>query len=211
MVITFRIMSKEMLVKQIKLKSTDNFGYIVSCQNTKNCAVIDPGADNESIMSYIGKNNLILEYILATHFHYDHTALAESIRLETGVQLAMHKDDVPYYNKKVDIVLHDGDIVKIGETVSLKVLHTPGHTPGGVCFYGDGKIFTGDTLFVGDSGRTDLPYGDRPVLGASIRKLMQLPEETIVLPGHDYGATPTSTLGYEKRHNINAKEYGFYV
>ena len=200
-----------MLLKQLKLKNTDNFCYIVACQDSKKCAIIDPGADKKSIMEYIVKNNLTLVYILATHFHYDHTALAESIKQEIGARLAMHEDDVPYYGKEVDIILHDGDIIEIGNTVKLKVIHTPGHTPGGVCFYGDGKIFTGDTLFVGDSGRTDLPYGNRQMLGASIRKLMKLPEDTIILPGHDYGATPTSTLALEKKHNVNAKEYGFYV
>ncbi|MDY6820735.1 MAG: MBL fold metallo-hydrolase [Deferribacterota bacterium] len=183
----------------------------MACQDTKKCAVIDPGADKKSIMEYIKKNNLIIEYILATHFHQDHTAFAESVRQETGARLAMHEDDIPYYGKDVDIILHDGDTIEIGNTVKLKVIHAPGHTPGGVCFYGDGKLFTGDTLFVGDSGRTDLPYSNRQMLGASIRKLMKLPEDTIVLPGHDYGETPTSTLAYEKRHNVNAKEYGFYV
>lgn len=200
-----------MLLKQLKLRHTDNFCYIVVCQDTKKCAVIDPGADKKSIIEYIKNNNLIIEYILATHFHQDHTAFAESIRQETGARLAMHEDDIPHYGKDVDIVLHDGDVIEIGNTVKLKVIHTPGHTPGGVCFYGDGKLFTGDTLFVGDSGRTDLPYSNRQMLGASIRKLMKLPEDTIVLPGHDYGETPTSTLAYEKRHNVNAKEYGFYV
>jgi glyoxylase-like metal-dependent hydrolase (beta-lactamase superfamily II) len=199
-----------MFVKQIKLRNTDNFSYIVACGCSKKCAVIDPGADKKSILKYIKNNALQLEYILTTHFHYDHTSEAESISAESGAKIAMHKDDVPHYAKKVDVVLHDGDIIKIGETVKLRVIHTPGHTPGGVCFYTDGHIFTGDTLFVGDSGRTDLPYGDRPILGASLRKIMQLPESTIVYPGHDYGPTPTSTLGYEKKHNVNAKEYGFY-
>ncbi len=107
----------------------------------------------------------------------------------------MHEADIPYYQQEVDVVLHDGDIIQIGDTVRLEVLHTPGHSPGGVCYYGDGKLFTGDTLFVGDSGRTDLPYGHRPTLGASIRRLMQLPEDTVVMPGHNYGPAPTSTLG----------------
>ncbi len=199
-----------MIIKQIKLGSTDNFSYIVACEYSKKCAVIDPGADKKSILRYIINNNLKLEYILATHFHYDHTSEAESISAETGAKIAMHKDDIPHYAKKVDILLNDGDIIEIGDTVKLRVIHSPGHTPGGVCYYTDGHIFTGDTLFVGDSGRTDLPYGDRPTLGATLRKIMQLPENTIVYPGHDYGLTPTSTLGYEKRHNVNAKEYGFY-
>jgi glyoxylase-like metal-dependent hydrolase (beta-lactamase superfamily II) len=91
------------------------------------------------------------------------------------------------------------------------MLYTPKYTLGEACYYGKGKLFTGDTLFVGDSGRTDLPYGHRPSLGASIRRLMQLPEDTVVMPVHDYGPTSTATLRQQKRHNINAKEYGFYT
>ena len=199
-----------MLVKQIEVGHMDNFCYIVACPETKKAAIIDPGADKDHILNSITEHGLIVEYILATHFHFDHTEAAASIRQETGARLAMHEADVAYYGQEVDVVLHDGDIIQIGDTVRLEVLHTPGHTPGGVCFYGDGKLFTGDTLFVGDSGRTDLPYGERPTLGASIRRLMQLPEDTKVMPGHEYGPTPTSTLGQEKRNNINAKEYGFY-
>jgi glyoxylase-like metal-dependent hydrolase (beta-lactamase superfamily II) len=121
----------------------------------------------------------------------------------------MHEADIPYYGDTIDLTLHDGDEIRIGDDIRIRVLHTPGHTPGGVCFATDGRLFTGDTLFVGDSGRTDLPYSHRPSLGASIRKLMALPEDTLVLPGHDYGPTPTSTLRQEMRHNINAEEYGF--
>jgi glyoxylase-like metal-dependent hydrolase (beta-lactamase superfamily II) len=97
----------------------------------------------------------------------------------------------------------------VGE-ITFEVIHTPGHTPGGICLYAEGNLFTGDTLFVGDSGRTDLAGGHRPTLGASIRRLMQLPDDTAVWPGHDYGPTPTSTLHWEKRNNVNAVEYGYY-
>ena len=200
-----------MLVEQIRVGHMDNFCYLVACQETKKAAIIDPGADRDRILNYINEHGLTVEYILATHFHFDHTEAAPSLRQETGARLAMHEADIPYYQQEVDVVLHDGDIIQIGDTVRLEVLHTPGHTPGGVCYYGNGKLFTGDTLFVKDSGRTDLPYGHRPTLGASIRRLMELPEDTVVMPGHDYGPTPTSTLRQEKRHNINAKEYGFYA
>jgi glyoxylase-like metal-dependent hydrolase (beta-lactamase superfamily II) len=110
---------------------------------------------------------------------------------------------------RADVHLNDNEKIHVGE-ISFEVIHTPGHTPGGICLYADGQLFTGDTLFVGDSGRTDLPGGDRPTLGASIRRLMELPENTVVWPGHDYGPSPSSTLGWEKRHNVNAREYGYY-
>jgi glyoxylase-like metal-dependent hydrolase (beta-lactamase superfamily II) len=104
---------------------------------------------------------------------------------------------------------HD-DTLQLGRII-FEVLVTPGHTPGGLCLYAEGQLFTGDTLFVGDSGRTDLPGGHRPTLGSSIRRLMQLPDDTVVWPGHNYGPTPTSTLAWEKRNNVNAVEYGYSV
>ncbi len=109
-----------------------------------------------------------------------------------------------------DVLLKDDKTLQLGE-ITFDVIHTPGHTPGGICLHVQGNLFTGDTLFVGDSGRTDLPGGDRPTLGKSIRRLMQLPDDTIIWPGHDYGPTPTSTIGWEKRNNVNAKEYGYCV
>ncbi len=188
----------------------DNFSYILGCRKTGKAAVVDPGADAALILTEIKKMDLVSEYILLTHFHYDHTDMASNLRQQTGANVAMHEEDIPYYNKDVDIVLQDGDVLELGD-VFVEVMHTPGHTPGGVCYYAGGMIFTGDTLFVRDSGRTDFPYSHRPTLGASIRRIMKLPEETEVMPGHDYGPAPTSTLFEEKRNNINAREYGFHL
>ena len=199
-----------MQVIQLKVGSMDNFSYILICPETGKGAVIDPGADGDRIMGIIDKKGLVLEYILATHFHYDHIGMAPYLKSKTGALIAMHKADIPLYRQEVDIALQDGDILNAGEQIRLEVIHTPGHTPGGVCYYGGGRIFTGDTLFVRDSGRTDFPYSHRPTLGESIRRIMQLPEETLVMPGHDYGPTPTSTLLEEMRKNINAREYRFY-
>jgi glyoxylase-like metal-dependent hydrolase (beta-lactamase superfamily II) len=111
---------------------------------------------------------------------------------------------------EADVLLKDEKTLQLGE-ITFEVIHTPGHTPGGICLHAEGHLFTGDTLFVGDSGRTDLPGGDRPTLGRSIRRLMQLPDDTVVWPGHDYGPMPASTIGWEKRNNVNAREYGYYV
>jgi glyoxylase-like metal-dependent hydrolase (beta-lactamase superfamily II) len=100
-----------------------------------------------------------------------------------------------------DIVVKDGEAIEVG-SVKLKVIHTPGHSPGGMSLYADGEVFTGDTLFVGSVGRTDFPGSSWDVLEASIRKkLYVLPGETVVFPGHNYGSTPTSTIQYERRHN----------
>lgn len=199
-----------MLLEQLALGNMLNFCYILACEQTGEAAIIDPGAEGDRILARIREQDLSLKYILNTHFHFDHTDFTEYLRQRTGAESAMHVEDIPYFRGEVDIALHDGDILQVGAEIELQVIHTPGHTPGGVCFYTQGRLFTGDTLFVGDSGRTDLPHGHRPTLGASIRRIMELPEDTIVLPGHDYGSTPTSTLRQEMRQNVNAVEYGFY-
>ena len=100
-----------------------------------------------------------------------------------------------------DVLLEDKDIIKVGET-SLEVIHTPGHTPGGVCLYTGNNLFTGDTVFVGSAGRTDLPGGNRSRLQKSIEtRICSLPGDTIIWPGHDYGPRPSSTIALEKRSN----------
>jgi glyoxylase-like metal-dependent hydrolase (beta-lactamase superfamily II) len=127
----------------------------------------------------------------------------------TGAEIIIHILDADAY-PHADIQVIDEEIFQLGE-ITYNILHTPGHTPGGICIYAEGNLFTGDTLFVGDSGRTDLPGGHRPTLAESIRRLMKLPDDTIVWPGHNYGPTSSSTLHWEKRNNVNAKEYGYYV
>jgi glyoxylase-like metal-dependent hydrolase (beta-lactamase superfamily II) len=145
---------------------------------------------------------LAIQYIVNTHGHGDHTAGSARLKALTGAAIIIHALDaegVP----QTDIRLSGEQDLKVGE-ITFKIFHTPGHTPGGICLYAEGNLFTGDTLFVGDSGRTDLPGGHRPTLGASIRRLMQLPDDTVVWPGHDYGPTLLHhRLG--KRHNVNAR------
>lgn len=198
-----------MLVKQIPVGMMDVFSYLVGCEITKKAVVIDPGGDADRIAAIARDEGLIIEYIFNTHNHGDHTSGNARLRELTGASVVMHKLDADAYGE-VDIILDKEKIFHVGE-ITFEIFHTPGHTPGGICFYTGGQLFTGDTLFVGDSGRTDLPGGDRHTLGASIRSLMKLPGDTIVWPGHDYGPTPSSTIGWEKRNNINAEEYGYLV
>jgi len=198
-----------LIIKQLKHGSMDNFSYLIGCDQTGQAMVIDPGANVTRILSEAQKQGLSIESIVNTHGHGDHTAGSARLKLLTGARIIIHAldaDAVP----EADIRLSDEIDLPAG-ALTLRVMHTPGHTPGGICLYGQGQLFTGDTLFVGDSGRTDLPGGHRPTLAASIRRLMQLPDSTVVWPGHDYGATPFSTIAWEKRHNVNAKEYGYYV
>lgn len=197
-----------MLIQQIKAGYLDNFSYIVGCEKTGSALVVDPAGDADRFVKAAENAGLKIEYILNTHGHSDHTAGNTELKQLTGALVVIHKLDAGRY-RDADIELDKEETFQLGEC-ELKIIHTPGHTPGGICLYAEGNLITGDTLFVGDSGRTDLPGGHRPALGASIRKLMTLPDETVVWPGHDYGPTPTSTIGWEKKHNVNAKEYGFY-
>ena len=197
-----------MIVKQLKFGG-DNFIYLLGCETTRKACVIDTLASTDRIIHTARQNNLTIEQIIHTHGHYDHVAGSEELKKRTGAKIIMHELDAKRVDY-VDIRLKDEKEIIVGD-LKLRAIHTPGHTPGGICLYAEGQLFTGDTLFVGDSGRTDLPGGHRPTLGASIRKLMTLPDETIVWPGHDYGPTSSSTIGWEKKNNVNAKEYGFFI
>lgn len=198
-----------MIIRQLKIGSMDNFTYLAGCEKTRKALVIDPGPDPRRIVSEAEKQKLEIELIVNTHGHGDHTAGNRALKELTGAAIAVHALDAAAV-PDADRQLTDETPLTVGE-LTFTVFHTPGHTPGGICLYAQGNLFTGDTLFVGDSGRTDLPGGHRPTLGASIRRLMALPDDTVVWPGHDYGPTPSSTLRWEKRHNVNAKEYGYFA
>ena len=193
------------------------FCYLIGDENSKTCALIDPAFDTDRILSEAQRLQYRITHIINTHGHSDHTAGNQAVKAATGARLLIHELDSDRLGKvlhntfsrilggkgspRPDVLLRDGDIVRIGET-NLKVLHTPGHTPGSICLYADGNLFTGDTLFVGAVGRIDLPGGSRLQLRMSFReKIFTLPADTIVWPGHDYGPAPTSTIEHEKNTN----------
>ena len=190
--------------------------YIVACEKTKKAAVIDPGGDENTILAEVEKMGVSVEYIIATHGHPDHVCGNRKIQEATGAKIIMHSADEQFFGKSevkqyfsmlgleaspaADIEVEEGDEITIGE-VKLQVIHTPGHTPGGMSLYNAPDLITGDTLFVGGLGRTDFPGGSHEELLSSIRtKLLVLPAETIVWPGHGYGGHQ-STIGEEKRTN----------
>ena len=190
--------------------------YIISCEKTGKAAIIDPGGDEQKILNVCEQSNLEVLYIIATHGHPDHVCGNGPIQKATGAKIIMHKDDADFFSKSdikeyfsmlglaesppPDILVEDGDTITIG-TETLTVLHTPGHTPGGICLYNEPDCFTGDTLFVGGVGRTDFPGGSMGELSHSIKnKLLTLPPKTIVWPGHGYGGSQ-STIGEEARTN----------
>jgi hydroxyacylglutathione hydrolase len=198
-----------MIVKQLSMGYLDNFSYLVGCEKTRKAMVIDPAPPADRIMAAAKQEGLTIEMIVNTHGHGDHTAGNAELKRLTVAPIYLHKRDAGRC-PGADVLLQDETSLQLGE-LSLRIIHTPGHTPRGICLYAEGNLFTGDTLFVGDSGRTDLPGGHRPTLGASIRRLMELPDDTVVWPGHNYGPTPSSALGWEKRNNVNAREYGYYL
>ncbi len=187
--------------------------YVVSCPETKETAIIDPGGDAKRILAYIAENDLQVKYIINTHGHIDHISADDELREPTGAQLLIHAAEASMLQdtngnlsafmggslqiKPADRQLNEGDEIKFG-TLTFKVLHTPGHTPGGMCLVGEGVVFTGDTLFAGSIGRTDFPGGSFDQIIDSIKtKLLILPGETSVLPGH----MGSSTIANEKRLN----------
>jgi hydroxyacylglutathione hydrolase len=206
-----------MEIEQIKVGFMDVFCYLVSWLNTKEALFIDPAGDEEKLVDRAKKKGLALKYIVNTHGHGDHTCGNKRMKALTGARIVMHELDDQIFNSPkgqemskawgfepsppADVKVKDGDLIAVGE-VSLKVIHTPGHSPGGICLLSDGNLFTGDTLFVGGIGRTDLPgSSERQFLESIKEKLLKLPDETIVWPGHDYGNRPKSTIGLEKATN----------
>ncbi len=190
--------------------------YIVSCEESGEAAVIDPGGDEDRILDLLREKNLKLKHIINTHGHLDHVCGNGPIQKATGAQIVMHEADIAYFgdpsirryfsglglaeSPPADVAVQEGDTITIGQE-SLQVFHTPGHTPGGMCLYSAPHCFTGDTLFAGAVGRTDFPKGSMQQLIDSIRaKLLLLPPETIVWPGHGYGGLQ-STIGQEARTN----------
>jgi glyoxylase-like metal-dependent hydrolase (beta-lactamase superfamily II) len=146
-------------------------------------------------------NNLRIFYIINTHAHYDHTQGNERLKKATGAKIVAHESSIV----RKDLAVKDGEIIKL-DGITIKVIHTPGHSPDGISLLvGDKIVMTGDTLFVGECGRADLPGSDPRKLYDSLSKLTKLPDSVEVYPGHDYGSKPHSTIGYEKKSNYTLK------
>ncbi|QDI88624.1 MBL fold metallo-hydrolase [Candidatus Nitrosopumilus sp. SW] len=187
-----------MIVHQIQVGNMQNFCYIVEDEDTRESIIIDPSWDLIELEMIIKKNNLKIKYIVNTHHHFDHTLGNEAMVESTKAPIIQHENS----ELKHDVAVKDGDVIKFGNS-KLKVLHTPGHSKDSICLIGDGKIFSGDTLFVGNCGRIDLPGGSAKELYHSLFDVLyQLDDDLVLYPGHNYGHKETSTIGQEKITNM---------
>ena len=202
-----------MIIKCIPVGFMGANCYVVGCTKTKEAAVIDPGGDVAKIKAYLDEQGFTLKYIINTHGHVDHIAGNDKLKEATGAKVLIHEMDAAMLGdakmnlasfmgfsttfEPADELLTEGDTVIVGE-VKLEVLHTPGHTRGGISLKTEGAVFTGDTLFNGSIGRTDFPGGDFDTIINSIKtQIMPLPDDTEVCPGH----MGQSTIGNERQNN----------
>jgi len=199
-----------MLIKQLPVGQLETNCYIVTDENTLECAVIDPGDESNTILDYVESNHLRVKAVMLTHGHYDHVGAVAEVLEETGAQLYINPRDegwapglsgMKYKMPEGGRYYDEGDTVKVS-SLEFKVIATPGHTPGGVCLICGDAIFTGDTLFAGSCGRTDLPGGSMRTEMQSLKKICQLPGDYEVYPGH----MDTSTLERERRFNYYCRE-----
>ena len=192
-----------MKVIQIPVGQMANFSYIIADEKTGEAAIIDPSWDLEKIFDTLKKNRWKSKYIINTHSHFDHVLGNDQVAEITGANIVQHNNS----QLAKQISVSEGDLVNVGD-IAIRILHTPGHSPDSICLIVDGHlVFTGDTLFVGNCGRVDLPGSNpREMYTSLLEKVAKLDESLIVYPGHDYGPRPTSTIADEKRTNYVLKQ-----
>lgn len=193
-----------MEIMQIEVGMLQNFNELLADEATGECAVVDPAFEPERLLRSASERGWRITTVLVTHTHHDHIDAVAEICAATSAVVRVGAGEAERVRASAPhaqvVPVGDGEHIPIGRSF-ITALSTPGHTIDGVSYLADGAICTGDTLFVGGCGRTDFPGGDAPTLYRSLRRIASLPEETRIYPGHDYGKTPTSTVGWECQHN----------
>ena len=189
-------------VVQLEVGLLQNFCEILFCPDTHEAAIVDPAWEVDTLLREVAKRGLRVTTVLVTHTHNDHIEGVGEVVAQTGAVVVVSPREAAHIERDAKTLVDavDGADIAIGRR-GLRALDTPGHTVGGTCFLADGYIVTGDLLFVGGCGRTDFQGGDTSAMWRSLQRVAALPEETRVYPGHDYGPTPTSTIGHERETN----------
>jgi glyoxylase-like metal-dependent hydrolase (beta-lactamase superfamily II) len=205
------------ILKQVEIGPMMNYAYLIGCPRTKEAAVVDPAWDVQKILNAASESGVAIKHILLTHGHPDHMNGVEQLLNATNAIVHIHRDEAAYMREaartfgiSTDFLAkrpenihlnNDGDKLLIGDVIA-QCIHTPGHTPGSQCFLIEGCLFSGDTLFVDACGRVDMPGGEPEKMWRSLNvTLKSLPDDVVLYPGHDYGGSPTSTMGNQKRTN----------
>ena len=205
----------ELIVEQIQIGPMANFTYLVGSHSTREVAVVDPAWDIDGLLNHIDERGYTLTAALATHYHPDHIGGGMGNRAIAGVTELLAKKPVKIYAHREEAAgvrrvtgisesdlakVDSGDRLRVG-SIEIEFLHTPGHTPGSQCFRVKNTLVSGDTLFIDGCGRVDLPGSDPEQMYHSLQKLKALPDDTLLLPGHNYSAVPNATMGDTKKTN----------
>jgi len=205
----------QLIVEQIQIGPMQNFAYLIGDKATREVVVIDPAWDIEGLLNFVDERDYTLKGALVTHYHPDHCGGSFGHNVVEGVAALLERHSLPIYANEHEVAgvqkvtgvsktdlksVSSGDKLGVGD-IDIEFLHTPGHTPGSQCFRVKHTLISGDTLFIDGCGRVDLPGSNSEDMFNSLRKLAELPDETILLPGHNYSAVAHATMGDTKRTN----------
>ncbi len=191
-----------MIFRQVPVGTFQNFSYIIGDDKTRSAAIVDPAWEVDKLLKLCEESGLKVSYVINTHSHHDHVEGNEAVAKRTGARIVTHEKSPV----RKDIAVKDGEVIEIG-SLKVGVIQTPGHCPDHICLLVHGKLLTGDTLFVGECGRTDLAGGNSGELYDSLmKKILTLEDSIEIYPGHDYGSKPSSTIGFERENNYTLKK-----
>ena len=189
-------------IDALELGPMENFIYLITDKKTGRAAVVDPAWDVDKILKLARQKGVTITDILLTHSHHDHINGIQQLLSHADAQLHLLKAEAEFWGRQINVptLHHGGDVIKLGDT-EIEILHTPGHTPGSACYKINNDLITGDTMFVFGCGRCDLAGGDPEVMYDTLRKMAQMPGETIIHPGHNYAVKETSTIEEQRDGN----------